>query len=123
MVTFEHFKISTHMMCQCDRLCFLQMGKSRHDRLGIFLHDLKKASQSISINQSCQFRDLHLLVYKLHIQCNLIITASSGMQLLSCIPDPVDQICLYKTVNIFVFLCNLKLSVLYILYGFLPVRP
>ena len=76
MVSFEHFKISTHMVCQCDRLRFLQMGKSRHDRLGVVLHD--------------------------------------RMQLLSCIPDPVDQICLYKTVDIFVFLCNLKLSALYI---------
>ena len=112
MVSFEHFKISTHMVCQCDRLRFLQMGKSRHDRLGVVLHDRKKFAEHIH-NQSLQCGDLTSCI-KLHIQCNLVITASSGMQLLSCIPDPVDQICLYKTVDIFVFLCNLKLSALYI---------
>ena len=112
MVSFEHFKISTHMVCQCDRLRFLQMGKSRHDRLGVVLHDRKKFAEHIH-NQSLQCGDLTSCI-KLHIQCNLVITASSGMQLLPCIPDPVDQICLYKTVDIFVFLCNLKLSTLYI---------
>ena len=112
MVSFEHFKISTHMVCQCDRLRFLQMGKSRHDRLGVVLHDRKKFAEHIH-NQSLQCGDLTSCI-KLHIQCDLVITASSGMQLLSCIPDPVDQICLYKAVDIFVFLCNLKLSALYI---------
>ena len=36
------------------------------------------------------------------------------MELFPCIPDPFDQICLNKTVNIFIFLCNLKSPVLHI---------
>ncbi len=40
-VSFEHFKISAHMMCQCNGLCFLQMGESRHNGLGIFFHDVE----------------------------------------------------------------------------------
>ena len=73
----------------------------------------KNVRRSLFTDQSVQCGDL-ISCIKLHIQCNLVVTASSGMQLLSCIPDPVDQICLYKTVDIFVFLCNLKLSALYI---------
>lgn len=34
---------------------------------------------------------------------------------LGCIPDPVDQVCLNKAVNIFIFICNLKCSVFHIL--------
>ena len=101
------------MVCQCDRLRFLQMGKSRHDRLGVVLHDRKKFAEHIH-NQSLQCGDLTSCI-KLHIQCNLIITASSGVQLLSGVSQTVDQIRLHKAVDILIFFCDLELSIFHIL--------
>ena len=40
---------------------------------------------------------------KLHIKGNLVVTASSGMQFLSRIPDTFNQMCFYKRMNIFMF--------------------
>ena len=61
-----------------------------------------------------QFVDLLDLIscIKLHIQCNLVIAAASGVQLFAGIADAVDQICLHKAVDIFVFVCDLQCSVL-----------
>ena len=42
---------------------------------------------------------------KLHIQCNLVITASSGMKTFSGIANAFDQMCLHKAVNVLV-LCS-----------------
>ena len=38
-VSAEHFKISADVMRQRDRLRFLQMGKARHERIDVLLHD------------------------------------------------------------------------------------
>ena len=54
---------------------------------------------------------------KFHIKCNLVITASSSVKLLACIANPVYQVSFYKTVNIFIFISNLKRTVVYILYN------
>ena len=44
-VPAEHLKICPYMMCQCNRLCFLQMRKSRHICVHIILHDHLKSFQ------------------------------------------------------------------------------
>ena len=97
-------------MCKRDRLCFLQVGKSRHISLNIFFHNAKQCLKKFFQ----QFVDLPDLIscIKLHIQCNLVIAAASGVQLFAGIADAVDQICLHKAVDIFVFVCDLKCSVL-----------
>ena len=38
-VSAEHFKIGADVMRQCDRLCFLQVGKARHEGIDVLLHD------------------------------------------------------------------------------------
>ena len=111
-VSAEHLKIRTYMMCQSDRLCFLKMGKSRHIGVHIVFHDGLKRFQKF-----LQFRInlFNLITYiQFHIKRNLVITASSCMKFLTRISDTVDQISLYKTVNIFIFRCNLQFSGFYI---------
>ena len=100
------------MMCQSNRLCLLQMGKARHICMDILLHDLLQCFKKL-LYQLIRLIDLipHI---QLHIQCHLIITASSCMKLLTGISDSVNEICLYKAVNIFIFRCNLKFSGSYI---------
>ena len=41
MVSAEHFKICSHVVSQCNRLCFLKVCKSRHVCLDIFLHHME----------------------------------------------------------------------------------
>ena len=41
-VALKHFKKSSHMMCQSNRLRLLQMCKSRHICLCIFFHQFQK---------------------------------------------------------------------------------
>ena len=53
------------------------------------------------LHQFVQFFDL-VSDIQFHIQRYLIISASSGVQFLTCVTDPVDQIGLHKTVDIFV---------------------
>ncbi len=100
-VTLEHLKISTDMMCQRHRLCFLQMRKSRHKSIQIFFHNTLQYLQQV-IYQCVGLFDCLTHVHS-HIQSNLIITAASGMEFFAGISDTVDQICLYKAVDIFVF--------------------
>ena len=111
-VPAEHLKICPYMMCQCNRLCFLQMRKSRHICVHIILHDHLKSFQKFL--QFCI--DLFDLIthIQFHIKSDLVITTSSCMKLLTRISDTVNQICLYKTVNIFIFRCNLQFSGFYI---------
>ena len=40
---------------------------------------------------------------ELHVQCDLVVPASSGVELFAHIADPVYEICLDKAVYIFVF--------------------
>ena len=94
------------MMCQRDRLCFLQMGESRHIGMQVFFHDLIQCHQQL-LHQFVQFFDL-VSDIQFHIQRYLIISASSGVQFLTCVTDPVDQICLHKTVDIFVLTGDLQ---------------
>ena len=99
-------------MCQRDRLRFLQVGKSRHVRLNIFFHNAKQCLKKLfqKLVDLCNF----ISCVKLHIQGNLVITAASGVQFLTGIADAVDQICLHKTVDIFVFVRDRKRSVFHI---------
>ena len=99
-------------MCQCYRLCFLQMGESRHVCMNIVFHNSLQCFEKF-LKFCIDFFDF-ITYIKFHIQCNLIVTASSGMKLLTRIPDTVDQICLYKTVDILIFCCDLQLSGFYI---------
>ena len=112
MIPLEHFKISSHMMRQRRRLRFLHMCKSRHDRVNVLLHDLQKLPQKIH-HQSLQGNNLTPDIH-LHIQCHLVIPAAPGVEHLTHIPDPLDQIRLHKTVYIFIFICNLKSAALHI---------
>ena len=54
-----------------------------------------------------------------HVQCHLIISASSGMQFLSGISQTVNKVCFHKTVNILIFRSDGKLSALHIRKNFL----
>ena len=88
-------------MRQSYRLSFLEMSKSRHISVEVFLHDLKKRFQQLFQKEICLadlVPDIHL-----HIQSHLVVPASSGMKLLAHISLPVNEICLYKAVDIFIF--------------------
>ena len=101
------------MVCKSDRLCLLKMCESRHISFDILFHQFQKNFKNL-FQESVKLNNL-ISCIKSHIQCNLVVSASSCMQLLSCIPDPVDQVRLNKAVNIFIFICNLKCSVFHIL--------
>ena len=96
------------MVCQSYRLCLLKVGKSRHVGVNILFHDLLQGKKKVLQLLICLI-DL-VADIKLHIQSYLVITASSCVKLLSGISDTVDQVCLNKTVNIFIFISNLKFS-------------
>ncbi len=55
-VTPEHFKVRAHMMCQRNRLCFLQMRKARHIGLNIFLHQFQKNGLKKFFQPACQYQ-------------------------------------------------------------------
>ena len=40
-VSLKHLKIGPHVMRERDRLSFLQVCETRHDRLRILLHDMQ----------------------------------------------------------------------------------
>ena len=105
------------MMCECDRLRFLQMGKSWHNRLRIFFHNAKQYLQQL-FQQFIRLKNL-LPGIQTHVQCHLIISASSGMQFLSGISQTVNKVCFHKTVNILIFRSDGKLSALHIRKNFL----
>ena len=96
------------MMCQRNGLCFLQMGKSRHNGLGIFFHDAKQNFQKAFYQFIRLFHFISCI--KSHIQRHLVIPASSGVQLLSCISNPVNEVCLHKAVDILILICDLQFS-------------
>ena len=100
------------MMCQGNRLRFLQMRKARHIGMEILFHNMIQCFQKM-FHQMINLLNL-ISHIKLHIQSHLIITASSCMQFFACVADSVNQICLHKTVNIFVFAGNLKFTFFHI---------
>ena len=112
-VSLEHFKISSHMMGQRDRLRFLQVGKSRHDRFFIFFHDPQQYLQQIL--QELISLPHFLSRIQTHVQSHLVVAAPSSMQFLSHVADPADQIRLHETVNILIFIGDLKLSGFHVL--------
>ena len=118
-VSPEHLEICSHMVRQRDRLCFLEMGKSRHICLCVLLHQFQEHFQHLP-EQSVELADL-IPCIQLHIQRDLIIPAAPGVQLLSRIPDAFDQIRLHKTVDVFIFVCDLQASVLHISAD--PLQP
>ena len=79
----------------------------------IALPSISEALPAVSFNKLVQLQDF-ISYIKLHIQGNLIVAAASGMKFLSRVSDPVNQISLYKTVDIFIFIRNLKCSIFYI---------
>ena len=112
-VSPKHFKISPEVMRQCDRLCLLQMGEARHICFLMRLHDLKNhtlQTQKLFMN----FAD-SLSGEKPHVQRHLIIARTSGVKLLAVVTDPVDQVGLYKAVNILIFICDGKFSGFYVI--------
>ena len=96
------------MVRKRHRLRLLQMGKSWHISLHMLLHNRKERLQKF-LQQTVCIEDFQPCVQP-HIERHLIVAAPSRMQFLARIPDPLRQIRLHKTVNIFVLLCNLQLS-------------
>ena len=111
-VSAEHLEICTYMVCQGNRLCFLKMCESRHVSVHIVFHNGLKCFQKFL--EFCV--DLFDLVadIKFHVKGNLVVTASSCVKLLARISDTVDQICLYKAVDVFIFGCDLQLAGFYV---------
>ena len=93
------------------------MGKPGHNRLRIFFHNAKQYMQQL-FKQFIRLKNLQPGI-QTHVQRYLIISASSGMQFLSGISQTVNEICLHKTVNIFIFRSDGKLSALHIRKNFL----
>ena len=95
-------------MCQCDRLCFLQMGESRHIGVNVLFHDFFECYQHL-FDECINLGDL-IADIKFHIEGYLVIAASSGVQLLSGVSDAVDQVCLHEAVDILILICDLQFS-------------
>ena len=109
-VPAEHLKISPEMMGEGDRLRLLQVGETRHEGIQILLHDAQDSLQKM-LQQGVRLVNL-IADVKLHIQRDLIIAAAAGMQLLSGVPDPADQMRLHKAVNILIFIRKCKFPAL-----------
>ena len=88
-------------MCQSYWLCLLEVSKSRHVCVDVLIHKSVKSSQKL-VNKLLELDDLVSYI-ELHVQCDLVVPASSGVELFAHIADPVDEICLDKAVYIFVF--------------------
>jgi len=99
-------------MCQCDRLCLLQMCEARHIRMYIIFHDRLKCFQKL-LKLCIDFLNL-ITDIEFHIKGNLVITASSCVKLFARISDTFNQICLYEAVDILIFGCDLQPAGLYI---------
>ena len=96
------------MVGQRGGLCLLHVGESRHDGVQIFLHQGKEGCKKLpDIAVDLQNLFSHI---KLHVQRHLVVPASSGVKLLSRVPDPVDQVRLHKAVDILILVRNGKLS-------------
>ena len=99
-------------MCQCDRLCFLQMGESRHIGVNVLFHDFFECYQHL-FDECINLGDL-IADIKFHIEGYLVIAASSGVQLLSGVSDAVNQVCLHEAVDILIFAGDFQFSALYV---------
>ena len=88
------------MMCQCNGLRLLEMGKAGHIGLQVIFHRLQDHQKQFLYEAIDLF---HLFSgVELHIQSHLIVAAAAGVQLFACITDPVDEMCLHKAVNILI---------------------
>ena len=99
-------------MCQCDRLCLLQMCEARHICMYIIFHDRLKCFQKF-LKLCIDFLNL-ITDIEFHIKGNLVIAASSCVKLFARISDTFNQICLYEAVDILIFGCDLQPAGLYI---------
>ncbi len=109
-VAAEHFEICAEVMCESNRLRFLQMGEAGHIGFRVLLNDPLDHKKKL-------LQDRIKLVnfvphIKLHIQSNLVVPASSGVELFAHIADPVDEIRLDKAVDIFILVGNSESAVL-----------
>ena len=95
-------------MCQSNRLCFLHMCKSRHKSIYVIIHDPKDRLLKI-IEFIIYIKNLVANIH-LHIKCDLIVAASAGMKFLSRIAYSLYQFSFNKTVNIFTFISDHKLT-------------
>ena len=93
------------MVCQSYRLCLLKVGKSRHVGVNILFHDLLQGKKKVLQLLICLI-DLVSCV-ELHIESDLIISASPGVESLSGISDPFDQVRLNEGMDILGFRCDL----------------
>ena len=116
----QHVGIRHHIMCKGRRLCALQMGVARHNRIKILaalcgqcLHEAK--------DQLDDLLDL-LLDVQTHIECNLIVSRTAGVQTLAGITDALGQQLLDVHVDVLVIERELNLAVLDILRE-CPSRP
>ena len=96
----KHLKIGSHVMSQTDGLSLLQVGESRHNGLCVLLHNMKNYLQELA---QLRVKLTEIPASKeAHIQSHLVITASSGVQLLACIADAVDQVRLDEGMDVLI---------------------
>ena len=97
-------------MSQRDGLGFLQMGESGHICVHIFPHNSVYDRQK-RLEQALRLVDLipHI---QLHVQRHLVVPASARVELFPGVSDPLDQICLHKTVDILILGSDFQGSVL-----------
>ena len=112
-VALEHVGIRHHIMCKGRRLCALQMGVARHNRIEIltalYSQRLHKAKDQLD-----DLLDL-LLDVQTHIECNLIVSRTAGVQTLAGITDALGQQLLDVHMDVLVIERELHLAVLDIL--------
>ena len=112
-VTLEHIGVCHHVMCKRSRLCALQVRIARHNRIEIltalYSQRLHKAKDQLD-----DLLDL-LLDVQTHIECNLIVSRTAGVQTLAGITDALGQQLLDVHVDVLVIERELNLAVLDIL--------
>ena len=100
-------------MCKGRRLCALQVRIARHNGIQIFAALCRQRLHKAK-NELDDFLDLFLDV-QTHIECNLIVSRTAGVQTLAGITDALGQQLLDVHVDVLVIERELYLAVLDIL--------
>ena len=94
------------MMSKCNWLSFLKVSKARHEGIKVCFHNGEQFFKE-SFQKTISLINLISCV-KLHVKCNLIISASACMKLLSSLSDTFNQMSFYEAVNIFTSVIEFK---------------
>ena len=108
IVAFEHLHICAEMVCQRDRLCFLQMREARHNRIDVFLHQIMDRVEKAEEKCFCLI-DLVANI-ELHIESDLVISGATGVKLLACCTDALGERRFDETVDVLGLLVKRKRS-------------